>query len=259
MTSVSMLQAPAVSPTALTADQIAAYNRDGYVVLPGLVSPGNASALNDEVMGIMDAIGLGDSKLRQTSRYLAGSALDALINSPDLLRIAATLMGGSSTLYLPFTAVKSGGGGGRFHFHQDNQYTRFDGPGINLWFALTEMTPENGCLQVVPGSHLAGTLDADVLADGHRSVQREPDEFVSVLMQPGDCVAFTRLTVHGSGPNVTPSPRVAYAVQFHRDDVNAIWNGSETPVNIKANPRWSTGPVDAIVAGTAKDEDLDGH
>ena len=81
-------------------------------------------------------------------------------------------MEGPATLYLPFTAVKSGGGGGRFHFHQDNQYTRFDGPGINIWIALSPMSPENGCLQVVPRSHLAGTLDSveNPDGDGHRTV-----------------------------------------------------------------------------------------
>ncbi|HEY3328793.1 MAG TPA: phytanoyl-CoA dioxygenase family protein [Capsulimonadaceae bacterium] len=197
--------------------------------------------------------------MRQTARYLAGGNIDSLVNSPALREVAEALMGGPSTLYLPFTAVKSGGGGGRFHFHQDNQYTRLDGPGINLWFALTAMMPENGCLQVVPGSHLSGTLPADVLGDGHRSVTAEPDDFISIEMQPGDCIAFTRLTVHGSGPNVTPAPRVAYAVQFHRDDVNATWDGSGGPVNLKAHPRFATGPVESIIEQATVAENLDGH
>ena len=79
----------------------------------------------------MDLIGLPVTKLKQTHEYLEGSALDGFVNSPGLLSLAEQLMEGSSTLYLPFTAVKSPGGG-RFHFHQDNQYTRFDGPGIWL-------------------------------------------------------------------------------------------------------------------------------
>ncbi|WP_410967255.1 phytanoyl-CoA dioxygenase family protein, partial [Salmonella sp. SAL4436] len=85
------------------------------------------------------------------------SNVDALVNSPNLRAIASTLMEGPSTLYLPFTAVKSAHGGGEFHFHQDNQYTRFDGPGNNLWLALTPMGEENGCLKVIPRSHLLGT------------------------------------------------------------------------------------------------------
>jgi 2-oxoglutarate-dependent dioxygenase len=75
-------------------------------------------------------------------------------------------------------------------------------------------------------------------------------------MRPGDCVAFSRLTVHGSGPNVSNEPRVAYAVQFHRDDVNYSLDGGQTWTFLKDNPRWKTGPVDAISVPKNK---LDGH
>jgi 2-oxoglutarate-dependent dioxygenase len=240
-------------------EQIRAYNDEGYVLLPGLISPEAAETLRREVLGIMDVIGLGQTKLRQTHEYLAGSAIDRLVNSSRLREIAGRLMGGPATLYMPFTAVKSGGGGGQFHFHQDNQYTRFDGPGINLWFALVPMIQENGCLQVVPRSHLHGTLPAEGSPDqdGHKKVTFEPDDFVSVRMEPGDCVAFTRLTVHGSGANTTPEPRVAYAVQFHRDDVNFSLDGGVTWTHLKTTPRWATGPVERITP--PQQETRDGH
>ena len=247
-----------VSPrAALSPDQITAYREEGYLLLPGLISPEDAEALRAEVMDIMGVIGLGMTKLKQSHEYLRGSRLDAFVNSENLRHVAAQLMEGPATLYLPFTAVKSASGGGPFHFHQDNQYTRFDAPGINLWFALMPMTEENGCLKVVPRSHLNGTLPSfSPDNDGHKAVTFEPDDFVSVLMQPGDCVAFSRLTVHGSGPNVTDAPRVAYAVQFHRDDVNYSLDGGRTWTFLKDHPRWSTGPVKEITVPKGK---VDGH
>ena len=205
------------------ADALEFYRTEGYMVLPGLIDPATAETLRGEVRGIMEIIGLGKTKLRQTHEYLAGRGLDALVNSPNLCRVAAMLMEGPATLYLPFTAVKTGAtpggevGGGEFHFHQDNQYTRFDGPGINLWIALMPMTEENGCLRIMPRSHLNGTLPAESPDnDGHRAVTFAVTDAVPIVMQPGDCVAFSRLTVHGSGPNHSPEHRVAYAVQFHR-------------------------------------------
>lgn len=120
------------------------------------------------------------------------------------------------------------------------------------------MTPENGCLQVVPKSHLHGTLESTESGDGdaHRKVKFEPTDFLPVRMRPGDCIAFSRLTVHGSGPNHLSTPRVAYAVQFHRDDVN--WLDPETGQwkLLKTNPRWRTGPVASISVPTGK---TDGH
>jgi 2-oxoglutarate-dependent dioxygenase len=245
-----------VQPIRLVGNEIKFYREEGYLLIPGLISEQDAEALRAEVADIMDTIGLPMTKLRQTTEYLEGSRLDAFINSPRLQAIAEQLLEGPGTVYMPFTAVKSGGGGGRFHFHQDNQYTRFDGPGINLWTALTPMTPDNGCLQVAPRSHLQGTLESEPSGDGdqHKKITWEPESFLPLRMRPGDCVAFSRLTVHGSGSNMSEDPRVAYAVQFHRNDVHAL-RGSDWQL-LKDFPRWNVRPVAAI---TVPPEKQDGH
>jgi len=239
------------------------FRDDGYLLIPGLIAPEDAVQLRAEVMDIMDRIGLPRRALRQTSQYLRGSRIDALVNSPRLKALVARLIGGDGTLYLPFTAVKSPGGGS-FSFHQDNQYTRWDGPGtlgINCWFALDEMSPENGCLNVAPRSHLNGTLPGvDYEPDPgekHRRIAADPATFLPIRMRPGDCIAFDRLTIHGSGPNGTATPRVAYAVQFHRDDVSATWpDGRHLP--LKTNPRWTDlGPRDVITP--PEEVSRDGH
>ncbi len=253
----------------LTPNEVRFYQAEGYLYLPGLLSRDVATAMHDEVLAIMNGLGVsyerlcqaattGD-KLRQSPQYLAGSKLDALVNSPNLVNLAGQLMGGPSTLYMSFTAVKNGGGGGKFHFHQDNMYTRFDGPGNNIWFALQEMTPENGCLMMAPRSHLRGTIDSVQSSDGdtHRMIAIEPEDFLPVRMMPGDAVAFTRLTLHGSGPNETAKPRIGYAIQFHRDDVSATWDRQE-PRLLKSHQRWPSGRTEKIVPpGTA--ESRDGH
>ena len=241
----------------LSPNEVSFYRSYGYLMLPGMLSRGSASRLAEEVLQVMEGLGVSredlsrastsKDKLRQSSQYLAGATMENLIHSGGLLGIAAQLMGGPSTLYLPFTAVKSGGGGGRFHFHQDNQYTRFEGPGINIWFALGEMTPENGCLQVAPATHLDGTFDPveSEDRDGHRTVAVEPEDFLPIRMMPGDAIAFTRLTLHGSGANSTDQPRLGYAVQFHRDDVRATRDGEDLGM-LKENPRFVFQPVDSI-------------
>ncbi len=254
--SVSSVSDP-VLPLELSGGEIKFYQDEGFLLLPGLISEETARKLNGEVMEIMRVIGLKTQKLLQSREYLEGSGLQTLVESQNLLKIAAQLMGGPSRLYLPFTAVK-GSGGGRFHFHQDNNYTRFDGPGINLWFALAPMAPENGCLQVVPRSHLGGTLNSIVSGDGdgHQKVTFEPEDFLPLRMRPGDCVAFTRLTIHGSGANNTPQPRVAYAVQYHRDDVSKIDKQTGEKKLLRDFPTYQNGPVKQISVPEGKN---DGH
>lgn len=239
-----------VRPLTLKPQEIAFYNAEGYLLLPDVIPAEDVRGLHDEIMDIMTIIGLDQSKLKQTKQYLAGSRLDAFINSPEALDIAAQLMGGPSRLHSPFTAVK-GARSGQFHFHQDNQYTEFDGPGINLWFAFVDMTPENGCLQVVPRSHHTGTVDAveSPDKDGHRTVAQEPDYYLPVRMRAGDCIAFSRLTLHGSGANVTDEPRIAYGIQYNRNDVRARRKDGQWLL-LKDHPVLDTGPVDRIVPPT---------
>ena len=222
----------------VTDGEIDLYNTQGYCLFKQLLPPDAAGELREEVEEIMSVVGLGVVKLRQTHQYLKGGGLDAYIHGELLRGLASQLLGRPAHLYLPFTAVKSGGGGGRFHFHQDNNYTRWLGPGINLWTALSPMRPENGALQILPQSHLNGDLKSVNAGDGdnHRKVDFEPDKFDLIEMEPGDCVAFTRWTVHGSGPNTTSKDRVAYAVQFHRDDTVALVDGVET--RLLENPRF---------------------
>lgn len=264
---LTVSDAPIVPSLQLSDGEIRFYKDEGYLVIPGLLNDAFIELLRVEVLDVMASAGATVESLRhateakhkliQSGQYLAGGYLDVFINSPQLLDIASQLLGGPSTLYMPFTAVKSGGGGGRFHFHQDNQYTRHEGHSLNIWCALSPMSPENGCLQVVPRSHLNGTLDSVRSSDGdsHRMVAREPDRFLPVRMRPGDAIAFSRLTIHGSGPNFTDEPRLAYAVQFHRNDTKAFFDGESKLLTER--PRFSTYPVAELSKPQAKSQD--GH
>jgi len=251
-----------VPAVALTEGELNFYRREGYLQIPGLLPSAIAESLRDDVMYVMSQLGgYEGNKLKQSGEYLAGSPIDHLVHSHHLCDIAGQLMGGPSSLYLPFTAVK-GSGGGEFAFHHDNNYTQFtDGMlGINLWFALVDMTPENGCLMMVPRSHTAGQLESENAGDGdtHRKVKHTPGDFLPIRMRAGDCVAFSRLTVHGSGANNTPDPRVAYAVQYFRNDAKYIDRETGEIKSHKEFPRFANShkPVTKISVPTGK---LDGH
>lgn len=248
-----------VRPMDLTDSEVAFYTENGYLPLPGFVRSEQVDALRAEVFDILAANGVPESalstasttadKLRQFSQYVAGSKLDELINGAGTVAVASRLIGGQAVRYLPFTAVKAGGGGGTFHLHQDNNYTVHEPAvgSINIWVALADMTPDNGCLLIKPGSH-AQQLESRTSDDGdsHQQVDVDPATCLPMRMRAGDAVAFTRWTVHGSGPNSTDAPRVAYALQFHRDDVR--WLDRETGEwrLLVDSPRFATPPVETL-------------
>ena len=252
----------------LTPNEIRFYREEGYLYIPGAISREIAAQVREELIDIMASAGRtyeqlcnnagASGKLIQSGQYLRDSALDSYINSPNLRSLASQLVEGEASIYMPFSAVKAGGGGGTFHYHQDNQYTFHDGPSVNLWMAVSPMSPENGCLNVVPRSHLNGTISAvqNPDGDGHRTVEVEPTQFLPIRMNPGDIIAFSRLTLHGSGPNFTREPRFAYAVQFHRNDVRARWEDGEF-YSLLERPRFSKTPVEKLTVPDANAGD--GH
>lgn len=93
--------------------------------------------------------------------------------------------------------------------HQDQYFLRVNpGTCIAAWLALDACDEENGCLQVVPGSHTWPILCV-VPADTSKSFTDitvpipEGQEVRSMIMQPGDVLFFNGSLVHGSGPNIT--------------------------------------------------------
>ncbi|MEZ4662297.1 MAG: phytanoyl-CoA dioxygenase family protein [Caldilineaceae bacterium] len=246
-----------VRPIELTDNEVYFYQEQGYLLIPNLIEPAVVDELREAVLDVLEANGIPRAqldhasstadKLRQNPQYVKDSLLDELINGEAMMALASRLIGGRAVRYLPFTAVKAGGGGGQFHFHQDNNYTQHDPAlgSINIWVALVDMTPDNGCLQMVPGSHKEGVLDWENAGDGdsHRKVAIDPKTFLPIRMRAGDAVAFTRLTVHGSGPNYTDRARVAYGLQYHREDVKFFDPQDETWKLLVEIPRFQTPPV----------------
>lgn len=238
-----------VNPIQLDEMEVKIYKKQGYLVIPGLIDSQQIDDIRSEILNnVRLTCGDKPSKLAQTGQYLANSFLDQMINSIDTLRITEQLLGGPSTLYMPFSAVKSSKVGGQFHFHQDNQYTYLDGPALNMWIAMDDMTPENGCLCVCPGSHQEGTLQSTESPDkdGHKTITYNVEEYLPLRMRAGDAVVFNRLTVHGSGKNITSRDRVAYALQYHRNDVKARRIGETEFFLLTERPRVNTRPVEVI-------------
>jgi len=245
--------ADVVVRNALSDRELALYRERGWVLARGLLDRITAAAIATDVRAVLAARNMADSCLAQSSEYLAGSPIHRLVASPQLAQLAGQAMAGMAHLYMPFTAVK-GPGQGEFTFHQDGQYTPFDGPGLNCWFALVPCTVANGCLRLVSGTHRSGAVPWQDSAQcpGHRTLVEQPTAWDDVEMEAGDCCLFDRHSVHGSGPNRSADPRLGYAVQFHRSDTKAFFDGSWQP--LLQRPRFTTGPVAAFTAQAQKGE-----
>jgi phytanoyl-CoA hydroxylase len=101
-------------------------------------------------------------------------------------------------------------------WHQDTAY--FDwlplGGIVGCWIALDRATVENGCMQVIPGTHVEGP----VAHFHHRDCQIADDRVqvsraIAVPLAPGGVLFFSGLIHHGTPPNYSTDRR--RALQFH--------------------------------------------
>ena len=223
---------------------------DGYTLFRGLLERQLVASLRDEVLEIIRVTQPPFPQLQQSSQYCTGSLLDRLINSDEIKALSDLLHEGPSLRFLPFTAVKAPGGT-NFQYHQDNQYRNFDGYGLNFWFALQDIDETNGCLYMVPGSHKLGPLEWVKTGDANnsRTLAWEPTGAIPIAMRAGDCIAFDRLTIHGSGENRSGEPRVGYSITFHDED--ASFEDVDGWKPLKTHSRWRTPPTDQLRPFTA--------
>jgi phytanoyl-CoA hydroxylase len=142
--------------------------------------------------------------------------LQHVATHPWLRAVVDELIGPGSRMIQDMALLKPPFRGSEKPWHQDAAY--FDwtplGGVVGTWIALDEATMDNGCMQVIPGTHLHGPAPHFHVRDCQLADQRvQVEQAVVVPLQPGGILFFSGLLHHGTPPNMTPERR--RALQFH--------------------------------------------
>lgn len=200
------------------------YTEDGFAVDRQVFSPDEIAMLRDHFMAMMEAGGRGfvetpidlssDDPLRRFPRLLhphRGDEVSLSYMLDDRLRERLTaLMGEEPLAAQTMVYFKPPGAKGQA-LHQDQRYLRVQPDPLTCmaaWLALDDCDEENGCLEVVPGTHELPML-CPTPSDSNVSFTSEHVEIppgksvVPVLMKAGDVLFFNGSLIHGSHPNRT--------------------------------------------------------
>ncbi|MGC8780788.1 MAG: phytanoyl-CoA dioxygenase family protein [Anaerolineae bacterium] len=155
--------------------------------------------------------------------YQASPAFQALVTNPVIAQMAAQLSGATELrIWHDQIQYKPQEHGGRLHWHQDSPAWPTLQPKhaqITAWVALDDADLDNGCMYMVPGSHLWGDHDGFLRSvpdgaplpdtyDGH------PVYVVTCPVKKGHVHFHHSLTWHGSGANTSRRPRRAIAIHY---------------------------------------------
>lgn len=149
--------------------------------------------------------------------------LKALAEDPNILSLLTRLMNDTPVLFQDMGLIKPPHIGREKPWHQDCAYFNYptDTTVVGVWIAIDPATIENGCLHIIPGSHLKGPhphfsrrdwqiCDTDVTTKNS----------VSVPLEPGGCLIWHGLTHHGSPSNHSAHRR--RALQYHYRPQSAV-------------------------------------
>ncbi len=209
----------------LSPDQIAAYHRDGYVIVKSLFDPEEIEllrraskedkALDDHAFSKDDGTG---ARVRLSLWNHPGEGIYGMFaRCRKLVDSVEQLLGDEAYHYHSKMIMKDARVGGAWAWHQDYGYWYQNGvlyPDLcSASIAVDRATRENGCLQVLKGSHKLGRVDHVLSGDQagadpervHEAKKRM--ELVYCMMEPGDVVFFHGNLLHASDRNDSEHPR----------------------------------------------------
>lgn len=213
-------------PSLFDPERRALYERDGYVIVRGLFDTeeiGHMRQAMEQDPHLRDSLyerkdAEGKSTRMALWNHPGDSVYGLAARSNRVVDTMEDMLGGEVYHYHSKLTAKEPYDGGAWEWHQDYGYWYHNGcmyPYMgSVMVALDRANRENGCLQVLRGSHLVGRVDHGVLAgeqvgaDIRRVEQMCKElELVHVELEPGDGLFFHANVMHRSDQNRSPNRR----------------------------------------------------
>ncbi|WP_432797959.1 phytanoyl-CoA dioxygenase family protein [Poriferisphaera sp. WC338] len=210
----------------LSAKQVCTYEREGYLVLPSLFSAQEIDDLHQharsdpklETQSVQHADASGKSSRLWITDELNEDLYSSFATSPQVIAPVTQLLGETPLHFHHKVMQKQPRTGGAWEWHQDYGYwyalEQFPYPSlISCYIAIDKATRENGCLQLLAGSHLAGRIDHGLTGEQHGADMTRVAALQQKLpliygeLNPGDVLLFHSNTLHRSDDNISNNPR----------------------------------------------------
>ncbi len=227
-------------------DTVATYDEDGVALLRGVFSTDWIALLQDGVERAMADPGPLSKNYAEPDKgkfftdhhmHQRNDAFAKFMKESPVLEIAARILKAGRLNYVDeHLLVKEPGTANPTYWHQDQPYFEVTGDQFaSFWIPLDPVTADTGAMKFVKGSHRWGKMyqpiriglgdiveQSDEL-DGHApDIDAEPDRHDVLMfeMEPGDCLCFHGVVLHGANPNLSHDVRRrALSLRFAGDDI----------------------------------------
>lgn len=217
----------AVTPR-LTPEQVAEFNREGWIIPPVEVFPAEKfNRLKALFDGILNGL---DKEVRPEAMdvpHFQHPELFEWLFSDEVMSLVQPILGPDIALFASHFICKPKGNGKRVPWHEDSAYWRgmLDKMEVvTVWLAIDPSHKGNGCMYVVPRSHNTGkkgfsdyediSSEKAVFGTEITRTQRNDAAAKAVELAPNHCSLHDGRLIHGSPPNNSSERRCGYTMRY---------------------------------------------
>jgi ectoine hydroxylase-related dioxygenase (phytanoyl-CoA dioxygenase family) len=212
----------------LTAEQVAFYRREGYLLPVEPVFPKRKfQALRDYFEELLAQWPADKRPEGMDVPHFTDPKLMEWLLADEVLDLVEPLIGPDIALFSSHFICKPKGNGKRVPWHEDSAYWKTmlsPMEVVTVWLAIDPSTPANGCMYVIPLTHNTGRKGfsdydpvdptANVFPTEITPTQRNDALAVPCVLNPGQCSLHDGRLMHGSPPNTSAIRRCGYTMRY---------------------------------------------
>lgn len=207
----------------LSPEQVAAYERDGFVCPVPVLSTAEAQAARAELEAWEAARGAPIDFPEKSKSYLLFDWADQLVHHPRILDAVEDLIGPDILVYHSTLFLKEAHSAAFVRWHQDSTYF-YLAPHLHVtaWVALSDASEAAGCMRALPGSHRWGSIAHDDKPEPMNMIRRgqgiserfDAETGCAMPLRTGEMSLHHTDLVHASGANDTNDRRIGLAISY---------------------------------------------
>jgi hypothetical protein len=216
------------NPQVLTSEQIATYNREGYLKGFRIFSTEEMVEQRgrfDEVLNAVLAAG-GNSYSIISAHMKYGFVYD-LLTHPRIVAYVKDILGAEVVGWGAHYFCKLPRDGKIVSWHQDASFWPLTpSKTVTVWLAIDDADQENACMRFVAGSHHSGHLTYRMSEDAEASVLNQTvdnvEQFGTIVydeLKAGEISLHSDLLLHGSLANQSDRRRCGLTLRYCATDV----------------------------------------
>jgi len=240
-----------------TEDRLDQFAREGWFVVDDVFRADECDEIVRHIEEAAFTLELGRPEdgqmLYRPMLHLADPFLQSVCCDRRWADIVLPIVGPDVRLYWEQSVAKPPEARTELPWHQDNGYTPLDPEQyLTCWLALDDVDLDNGCIQVLPGSHTQGTVphhdDAEknpYFRVGYDDADGGDRAAISVPVRKGSVLVFSSLIMHRSGPNTSGRNRRAWIIQYCPAHARSVLSGKllDDRLRVAADGTWLDEPV----------------